>query len=83
MSLVVSRMAESSESQKFCRYTTVKIDSDLLPVLRIAAAMSEQKIQDYLSDLVNENASKKANRKPIKRKLPPPPKQRGPKAESE
>ena len=80
MSTVALVMSESPERKKYRRYTTVKIDADLIPVARIAAAHAEKKLQDWLSDLVNEHASKIAGRDPVKRKPAPPGKKRGPRA---
>lgn len=67
----------------YCSYTGVKIDSDVLLIARAAAALAGQRMQDWLSDLVNEHGSPQIHRKPIARKPPPPGKKRGPKSSGE
>lgn len=57
---------------EYCSYTSTKIDVEVYRVARAAAALSGQTAQDYISDVVNEAASRLVNRKPIKRKQPPP-----------
>jgi hypothetical protein len=60
--------------RQHCSYSSVKLDSDILPSVKAAAALSRQSIQDWLSDLANEAAAKRLGSKPIKRLPPPPPK---------
>lgn len=57
----------------YCVYTSTRIDDDILPLARAAAALSgDITTQEFISDAVNEVASRILNRPPIKRKPPAP-----------
>lgn len=66
-----------AKQKEFCEYVGTKIDKDVLPLARAAAALSGKDAQDYISDVVNEAASKVVNRAPIKRRPPKPKKRAG------
>ena len=60
-----------------CTYTTVKIDDEVLPLARAAAALSgDITVQEYISTVINGAASGFPKRDPIKRR-PAPPKPHG------
>lgn len=69
MSQVAFAMAETSE---FCNYTTTKVDDEVLPLVKAAAALTGLKVQEFVSNVLNDAASKAIGRKPIKRKPPRP-----------
>ena len=72
--LLEPRMPKSKPEES-CTYVGTKIDDEVLPLARAAAALTEVDAQDFISDVVNEAASKVLNRAPIKRR-PPKPKKR-------
>ena len=53
-----------------CTYVSVKIDDQILPLAKAAAALDGQSVQDWLSDLANAAASKRLRQKPIERRQP-------------
>lgn len=63
-------VATMTEKQSFCRYSPVKLDADILPLAKAAAALAGKTVQEWLSDVANESASGALSRKPVKR-LPP------------
>lgn len=67
MSQAVSTMSEPSTGG-FAEYTGTKIDVEVLRLVRAAAALEGIRMQDWLSDVANEAASKVLGRKPLKRK---------------
>ncbi len=69
MSTVATPMAEKSE---YCKYITVKLDSEVQPLVKAAAVLDGTTLQEWLSNLANDGASKALGRKPIKRKPPQP-----------
>lgn len=76
----VALMPESSKKSEYCIYTSLKIDVDVLNVVRAAASLDGGKLmQEWASDVLNQAASKAIGRKPLARKPPPPGKKRGPK----
>lgn len=64
-------MAERPEIEHVV-YVSVKIDRDVMPLLKSACARIERQVQEVLSDLANEWASKQLREKPVKRKPPKP-----------
>jgi hypothetical protein len=70
MSAVATIM--SKESIEYCRYSVVKIDSEVLPLVRAAASLEHKTLQEWLSDLANDAAARRTHEKPIKRKPPKP-----------
>lgn len=70
MSQMVAAMPENK--QRWCEYTGTKIDAEVLRLMRAACAIEGVRMQDWLSDLVNEAASEILGRNPIKRKPPKP-----------
>lgn len=61
----------------FCTYASVKVDDEVLPLIRAAAALSgDRSTQEFISDVCNEAASRILRREAIKRR-PPPPRPRG------
>lgn len=67
MSQMVAFMADAPR-QGWCQYTGTKIDVEVLRLVRAACALRGIRMQDWLSDLANEAASKELGRKPLKRK---------------
>lgn len=57
---------------EFCTYANCKVDSQVLRLVKAAASLADQTIQDWLSDVANREASKQLNRKPIIRRTSPP-----------
>jgi len=70
-----------SEKKKvdYAAYGTVKIDVELIPLIRAAAALSGKNIQEWASDHLNRLAAEVLERNPIKRKPAPPHPKRNPK----
>lgn len=65
------------KSTDVCTYASIRIDDEVLPIVRAAAALSgDITIQEFLSDIANEAASRVVKREPIKRR-PAPPKPHG------
>lgn len=63
MGLVATAMAE-----EFCTYSVVKLDSEVLRLVKAASALEGKHTQDWLSDVANAAASARLNHKPIKRR---------------
>jgi hypothetical protein len=62
-----------SDPTPYCTYANIRIDDQVLPLARAAAALSgDVTIQEFISDAVNAAAAKVLNRKPIQRRTPPP-----------
>lgn len=61
---------------KHATYDSVKLDDEVHPLARAAAALQQISTQEFISNAVNEAAAKVLNRTPIKRR-PPKPKKRG------
>lgn len=70
MSAVATMPKQHETPEAFCTYISVKIDTDILPLAKAAAALRKQSVQDFLSDIANEEAAKVLERNPIKRKPP-------------
>lgn len=67
----------SKKPDALCTYATIRIDDQVLPLARAAAALSnDMTVQDFVSDAVNEAASRILNRPAIRRR-PTPPKPHG------
>ena len=75
---LVPRMSKKPEPA-FCTYASVKLDDEVLPLVRAAAALSgDVTVQEFLSDVANEAASRVLKREPLKRRpVPPKPKGKG------
>lgn len=59
----------------YCTYQTTKIDDRVMPLAIAAAALGESgpiTTQEFISNAVNEVASRLLGRKPIVRRKPPP-----------
>jgi len=56
----------------WCTYASSKVDDEVYPLARAAAALLGQTTQEFISDVVNEAASKLLKREPIKRRPPEP-----------
>jgi hypothetical protein len=70
--LMAPSMAEDTPKE-FCEYVGTKIDTEVYPLARAAAALSGNvTVQEFISDAVNAAAAKVLNRKPIKRRPPKP-----------
>ncbi len=52
----------------FCEYVSTKIDSDVLPSAKAAAAIAKQSVMDWLSDVANAAAAEQLGHEPIERK---------------
>lgn len=59
---------ESAKTSEHCVYATARVDDDILRRARAFAQLHGISLQDWLSDLINVNASKGLNMDPIKRK---------------
>ena len=68
----VAAMPMSKDKIEFCTYSPTKIDSQVLPLVKAAAALMQQNAQEWLSNVANEAASKQLARTPIKRRPPKP-----------
>lgn len=66
--LVAIRNMSQKPPVEWCRYSACKLDSQVLPVAKAAAALREQDVQEWLSDIANRESAKELNRKPIKRR---------------
>jgi uncharacterized protein (DUF1778 family) len=64
-------MSEPESTEEFCTYVSVKIDDQVLPLVKAAAALAGESVQDWLSDLANAAASKAVSRKPLRRRPKP------------
>lgn len=69
--LAPAPMTKKSETQ-FCTYASVKIDDEINPLVRAAAALVGKSTQEFLSDVANEAAARVLKRDPIKRRPPEP-----------
>jgi len=69
---MVATMAEDKHQSEYCTYASLKIDSEVLAVVKFAADLAGQKVQEYVSDIMNEISAKATNRKPVKRRPPRP-----------
>lgn len=69
----MSPVATMSKTEpEYCTYATVKVDDEVLPVARAAANLAGQRIQEWLSDLINAASAKALSRRPINRRPPKP-----------
>ena len=57
---------------EYCTYANCKLDTQVLRLVKAAASLADQTIQDWLSDVANKEASKELGRKPIVRRESPP-----------
>lgn len=71
MTQVANLMADETEEADFCTYTTVKIDDQVIPFIKAAAALAGLSVQEYVSNHMNEIAAKALRNKPIKRRPAP------------
>jgi uncharacterized protein (DUF1778 family) len=68
---------ERPMAKAVCTYVNTRIDDEVLPLARAAAALSgDVTVQEFISDAVNQVASRILARKPIARR-PAPPKPHG------
>jgi len=75
-SLAAPPMSETAKTE-FCSYTGTKIDDQVLPWARAAAAWSgDVTVQEFISDAVLKAAAAALGKKPFKRR-PAPPKPHG------
>jgi len=75
LTAVLPNMAKKNQKTApiYCEYAGTRIDSELLPLARAAAALSDDvSTQEFISDAVNEVAARVLGREPIKRRPPPP-----------
>lgn len=73
MAQVALAMAKDKpEKPKYCTYSTVKLDSEVLLKARAASSLKGRRLQEWLSDLANEAAAQELGHKPIVRRRPPP-----------
>lgn len=70
MVAAVETMHENTSD--FAKYSTMKVDVEVLPLAGAAAKLDGKRVQDWVSDLINVHASKVLKRKPITRKPPKP-----------
>lgn len=57
-----------SKEEKFCTYTSIKIDDEVARLIRGAAGLAGQSVQDWASDILNDAAAKALNMNPVKRR---------------
>lgn len=62
-------------AEEYCVYASVKMDVALINLAKQAAAKSGKSIQEWLSDVVNDAASRQVRERPVKR-LPPRPRKK-------
>lgn len=68
----MAKQPKADEPEQPCTYASVKIDDEVLPLARAAAALSGNvATQEFISDAVNKAAAEVLGRKPIKRRSPP------------
>ena len=67
--------ARRMDRTEYVSYSPCKIDSQVLPLAKAAAALKSIHVQEWLSNIVNEAAAKELGMKPIKRRAvrPKPP----------
>jgi uncharacterized protein (DUF1778 family) len=53
---------------EYVAYVSTKIDDEVHPLARAAAALQGVSVQEFISDAVNEAAAKILNRQPVKRR---------------
>jgi uncharacterized protein (DUF1778 family) len=70
LSLVATPMADTADPGPPCTYVSMKVDDQVLPLVKAAAALAGQSVQDYASDILNQAASQALGRKPVKRRTP-------------
>ncbi|MDE2102266.1 MAG: hypothetical protein KGL39_33785 [Patescibacteria group bacterium] len=70
MSTVADPM--KNKPTEYCRYTTVKIDSEVARMAKAAALVDGKTIQEWVSDHLNDLSAQVLGREPIKRKPPKP-----------
>lgn len=68
---VATMKKQPKRSNSSCTYVSVKLDDQVLPLVKAAAALAHQTVQDWLSDLANAAASEQVGRNPITRREPP------------
>jgi len=61
-------MMETMDKSEHVTYSPCKIDSQVLPLAKAAAALALMPVQEWLSNIVNEAAAKQLGMKPIKRR---------------
>lgn len=72
MSLVATMTKKAEETTDYCTYGTVKVDEEVMYLVRQAAPKMRKSVQEYVSDLLNQAAAADLGAKPVKRKLPKP-----------
>lgn len=65
------------KKSEFAEYDSVKLDNEVHPFARAAAAILGISTQEFISNAVNEAAAKVLNRTPVKRRPPKPKKRAG------
>jgi hypothetical protein len=68
VTLVAEPMSDKKKPVEFCTYISTKIDDQVLPLVGAAASLEGMSVQDYLSDIANEAASRRLGYKPVKRR---------------
>ena len=66
--MVATIMAKKETEQPHCTYASVKIDDKILPIAKAASSLQGKSVQEWLSDLANQAASKFLGRDPIIRR---------------
>lgn len=77
MSLATTTMTkqhdESPETEKnYCTYTSLKVDDQLMPEIKAAAAFDSLSVQELVSNILNEYIAKRFKHPKINRRSPPP-----------
>ena len=66
--MVAAAFPMTEKNSDFCEYTSTRVDSDVLKLVKAAAALDGKRIQDWISDAVNDVAAKRLKIPPVKRK---------------
>lgn len=64
----VAAAMTKEKSEELSTYISVKIDDQVYPIVKAAASLAGLQVQDYLSDIANDIASRAIGRQPIKRR---------------
>jgi hypothetical protein len=68
VTMVAAAFPMTEKNSDFCEYTSTRVDSDVLKLVKAAAALDGKRIQDWISDAVNDVAAKRLKIPPVKRK---------------
>lgn len=58
--------------QPHCTYTSLKVDDELMPEIKAAAAFDRLSVQELVSNILNDYTAKRFKHAKINRRPPPP-----------